>query len=542
MEKINNRIYSAIYLSFLISIFSSLSAYFFWFTLDDAYITLRYSKHLAEGYGIVWNLGADPIEGYTSFLWMAIGSIPHAIGLPPVAFMKILGIVSTVLTIIIIYEYGRFRSINQWILVVGTAQIAVSPAIAVLSVQGMETTTAMLLVLFTTIGALEVIRKYRTKWAILMNVALFGGMLARPDLVVFGVFLEAGLAGLFYQQNRLSDLKSLFLNGFLLVFLPGVVYMLSRYWYFGHLFPNPFYIKSGFSLLGPLQIFEFVMLLIGPLLFVTLVVSVQHAKVRKALIKMSPLCLAIISFLSLYIFITPIQGYLYRFLITVFPTALLILMLALNKSKLTIDNFSLNSSSVARVALVCLLISGLFVYPLFTAPESISQTDKRTQGDRVVMGQALESLENQDYQMFVSESGALPYYSEWEAVDQLGLNSEEIAHKGLTQQLLSDYDPDLIMHLASQGASTPSQSSVRDAYLDNSSYALVAVVHKQNADRTNVHPNNVHAYYVDTESEGYRDIACTIVSQDLEYANKSLFAEQTGLNIQVSNITASDCK
>jgi hypothetical protein len=248
------------------------------------------------------------------------------------------------------------------------------------------------------------------------------------------------------------------------------------------------------------------------------------------------------SFLTLYILITPIQGYLYRFLVTVFPAALLILMLALNKSKLTRDDFSLNSSSMARVALICLLISGLFVYPLFTAPESISQTDKRTQGDRVVMGQALGSLENQDYQMFVSESGALPYYSEWEAVDQLGLNSEEIAHKGLTQQLLSDYDPDLIMHLASQGSSTPSQSSVRDAYLDNSSYALVAVVHKQNADRTNVHPNNVHAYYVDTESEGYRDIACTIVSQDLEYANRSLFAEQTGLNIQVSNITASDCK
>jgi hypothetical protein len=177
--------YDVSLLSFLIIAFLGLSIRFFWFTLDDAYITLRYSKHLAEGYGIVWNVGADPVEGYTSFLWMIIGVIPHAVGLPPVTFMKIFGVVSTVLTIIVIYGYGRFRSINRWILIVGSAQIAVSPAIAVLSVQGMETTTAMLLVLFSIIAAIEVIRNYNTKWAIAMNVALFIGMLTRPDLVVF---------------------------------------------------------------------------------------------------------------------------------------------------------------------------------------------------------------------------------------------------------------------------------------------------------------------------------------------------------------------
>lgn len=541
MKNIDINRYDLGFLSLLIAAFVGLSTRFFWFTLDDAYITLRYSKHLAEGYGIVWNVGTDPVEGYTSFLWMIIGVIPHSVGLPPVVFMKIFGAVSTALTVTVIYGYGRFRSVNRWILLIGSAQIAVSPAVAVLSVQGMETTTAMLLVSFVTISTIELIRNYSTKRAVAMNIALFLGMLTRPDLVVFGIFLEVGLAGLLYRQNRISDLKYLTLTGFLLVFLPGIVYMLSRYLYFGYIFPNPFYIKSGFSIFGPAQIFEFVMLLPGPVLFLTLATSVLYTQSRKALIKMSPLVLAIVAFLSLYIFITPIQGFLYRFLIPVFPATILILTLTLDQPKLNIEDIDIRSVPIMRVVMTVLLISGLFVYPLSTAPESLSQTGRRTQGDRVVMGQALGSLENEDYQMFVSESGALPYYSGWDAIDWLGLNNEQIAHNGLSQQLLMEQRPDLIMLLSPRPATFSKKRPVLGTYLDNSSYTLVAVVPRQNADGTNVQSGGLHLYFVNTESEGYRDITCTILTQDLKYADRSLVANQAAVDIQVSNITASNC-
>jgi hypothetical protein len=406
----------------------------------------------------------------------------------------------------------------------------------------METTTAMLLVTFVTISAIEVIRNYSTKWAVGMNIALFIGMLTRPDLVVFGIFLEVGLAGLLYRQNQISDLKNLILIGFLLVFLPGIVYMLSRYLYFGYIFPNPFYIKSGFSLGGPIQIFEFVMLLAGPVLFVTLATSLLYTQSRKALIKMSPLVLAIVGFLSLYIYIEPIQGFLYRFLIPVFPATILILMLTLNQSKLNVEDIDIRSWPVTRVAMAVLLISGLFVYPLFTAPESLNQTDRRTQGDRVVMGQALGLIEGEGYEMFVTESGAIPYYSGWEAIDELGLNSEQIAHNGLNQQYLSDYEPDLTQMLVSgQPSMIQAKSPETATYLNNSSYSLVAAVHKQNADRTNIASDRFHVYFVNTESEGYRDIACAVISQDLEYANRSIITQQATIDIQMSNITRSDC-
>src|SRR4249920_3126077 len=42
-------------------------------TLDDAYITYRYARHLAEGYGLgAWNHVGEHVEGYSSPLWTVL--------------------------------------------------------------------------------------------------------------------------------------------------------------------------------------------------------------------------------------------------------------------------------------------------------------------------------------------------------------------------------------------------------------------------------------------------------------------------------------
>lgn len=47
--------------------FALLAARFDW-VCDDAYITFRYARNLAEGHGLVYNAG-EAIEGYSNFLW-----------------------------------------------------------------------------------------------------------------------------------------------------------------------------------------------------------------------------------------------------------------------------------------------------------------------------------------------------------------------------------------------------------------------------------------------------------------------------------------
>jgi hypothetical protein len=53
-----------------------------------------------------------------------------------------------------------------------------------------------------------------------------------------------------------------------------------------------------------------------------------------------------------------------------------------------------------------------------------------------------------NYTMAVTEAGDLPFYSDWKAIDAIGLNDEFIAHHGgvLTEAYLDTYRPKLILY------------------------------------------------------------------------------------------------
>jgi arabinofuranosyltransferase len=56
----------------------------FWFLCDDAYIAFRYVNNSALGHGYVWNPPPfSPVEGYTSFAWVAILDLVNRLGIPP---------------------------------------------------------------------------------------------------------------------------------------------------------------------------------------------------------------------------------------------------------------------------------------------------------------------------------------------------------------------------------------------------------------------------------------------------------------------------
>ncbi len=54
-----------------------------YFTLiDDAMISMRYAAHLAHGYGLVWNVGEAPVQGFTNPLWTLLMAVPHTLHVP----------------------------------------------------------------------------------------------------------------------------------------------------------------------------------------------------------------------------------------------------------------------------------------------------------------------------------------------------------------------------------------------------------------------------------------------------------------------------
>lgn len=63
------------------------------FTVDDAYISFRYAENLANGHGLVYNIG-ERVEGYTNFLWTVLLALFHRLGAPVPAAAKVLGAIS----------------------------------------------------------------------------------------------------------------------------------------------------------------------------------------------------------------------------------------------------------------------------------------------------------------------------------------------------------------------------------------------------------------------------------------------------------------
>ena len=128
------------------------------FNTDDAYISLRYARHLAEGHGIVWNIGEyPPVEGYTNFLFVILGAGGIYFGLDPLLILKIFSSCSLGMTCVALYRIARL-----WVGPVG----ATFPALILTSYTGM---------IFWTVSGLETaVYQMFVTWAVLVFIKSFG--------------------------------------------------------------------------------------------------------------------------------------------------------------------------------------------------------------------------------------------------------------------------------------------------------------------------------------------------------------------------------
>lgn len=76
--------------------------------VDDANIFFTYGKHLADGHGLVWNVGGERVEGYSSTLWMLTAGATYWLGAPTEGVLLLLSVllVAAALTLLV-YEMER---------------------------------------------------------------------------------------------------------------------------------------------------------------------------------------------------------------------------------------------------------------------------------------------------------------------------------------------------------------------------------------------------------------------------------------------------
>jgi hypothetical protein len=434
--------------------------------LDDAFISFRYAENMAAGHGLVYNPG-EPVEGYTTFLWVFLLGIGKAIGFELVLLSRALGSVFALGCLLLVAFADRGVSLlNHRQAIVAVLFLGTCGAFSPWAISGMEVTLFMLLV---TAAVLLYLRAQRTensnRGLALTGLACALAALTRPEgLIVFGViFLNQLYDSLTRKNAGVIYLAVAFLAGY-------VPYFVWRYAYYGYLLPNTFYAKVGSTaaqiVRGGEYALKFALAALNLLLLAFLPLLLRRWWRQHAELRILPMMILVFAAYTIVVGGDCMPAY--RFFAPVLP------LLCLQ----------------AAVSLTMLWDRKVLFYPLLVAALAYSvymaHTDYQMSGllhrDYIAwrgkeVGLWLKYNVDPDAVVATNTAGSVPYFSELRAVDMLGMNDSHIAHcriedmgsgfvgheKGDGEYVLSRR-PDIIIFGSAEGSETPAFRSDRELY------------------------------------------------------------------------------
>ena len=398
------------------------------FPVDDAFILFRYSKNLANGLGPNWN-SEGHVEGYTSFLWMAVLAGMDKAGIDIVAGARALAWASILGTLVIVWRIWKLWADEHpgsgldspAVLAIALLGLGLADGVSFWGFSGMETPLFMLLLAFAAYLYLAEQRGSAVPWSALAFVAV---ALTRPEGAiaagVTGAFVVAEVA---YAEDRPRAIARAAAWGALFVGLYGS-YFLWRYSYYDYLFPNTFYAKAGPTtavlnrgvdyILAALLNYQ-LLAMFGGLALLTLL-----PRLRRDAAYIGALTLALLGAVAIEggdsfghgRFIAPLLPLMY--LSGVAGFAVLLRRLP----------FDVRQSGVA--AGVFLAVAGLML--LRGSNNPYLPEERYNAEDRRMLGEWLSERTPPDYTIAAFAIGTLGYYSDRDMLDLLGLNDVTIGH------------------------------------------------------------------------------------------------------------------
>lgn len=386
------------------------------FTVDDAYVTFWYSRNLADGHGPVWNVGADPVEGFTNFGWMVLLAPFAALEWHLDAVAKLVSILIGVITVGMLVRHG-YR-LGSWAaaVVAGSAFVVFLPTYFHIAA-GLETVAFAAVVLRASVVGLDAVENRPVRAWEPPLLAVAAGLLRPEGVLVAAVPLAVWL------WRRRRDGVAWFWTGSAVAM--GVGYFAWRWSFYGHPVPNPFHgalggLDTGLGWLGDTAV------VMGPLLVLTGVLFVPRETRGRAAVLLGVVAVTYLP----YAFAGPGTDYLYRFAYHAFPVVCLGAGLGVSAIAGRLgDNAVLQQSLAAVTGVLAVGWVGLWGVVADQLP-LIANYGIDLQRAHVAVGKALAEADvaPERRSVAVPDAGAIPYHSGWETVDYSGLNDEEIAH------------------------------------------------------------------------------------------------------------------
>ncbi len=433
-----------------------------WFTynqiltgIDDANIFFVYAKNLAEGNGLVYNAGGEPVEGFTSFLWVLILSLFYLAGPMEVItlFFNLLLLSYTFYRLTLFVDKLNSASENKnplgFYSLIVLAFICLIPGyidwtILTLMETGLWSTLLVLISLNLCQLFLEPENKKLSRSLLFLMPLL---VLTRPESLAWGlVFIAIRGVQLLYFRHSIKESIHKVLPLFASYFVTLILLFVFRLSYFGYLLPNTYYAKmSGtpvenitdgfYYLLRYVKENPFIPVFVLGLIIALFLIMRRAINTRGKLQPVSLIQACIILITGLQFLIPLYTGgdhfYLSRFLQPLYPLLLLGFFNGRFWKEHGLKNFSLNNGQAAFV------LTSLFLLILATTRFSfLGNSSIYKEFEIARMGR---DTGNQLNAMFENTSAAYPsvgtylaggiaYAYKGHTVDLLGLNNTRMAH------------------------------------------------------------------------------------------------------------------
>jgi arabinofuranosyltransferase len=232
---------ACLYGAFIIRMAFRVHGTVYWTLIDDAMVSMRYAQHLAAGYGLVWNVGQAPLEGFTNPLWMCFMALLHVLHIPTpkisllvmiAAGIALLGLALTVHLVSRAMNPGaKFGPL------IATTITAFYFPLVFWSLRGMEVGVLALAVSLALLLCLRFPENGDSRRAVMLGLLCAAAMAVRLDAVVQVLVLLAYLATL--RSVRVRDrVIAAAVAGLALATILGLQRL-----YFGDALPNTYYLK-----------------------------------------------------------------------------------------------------------------------------------------------------------------------------------------------------------------------------------------------------------------------------------------------------------
>lgn len=411
------------------------------YAADDAFITFRYARNLAQGAGVTWNPGEPPLEGYSNFLWMLLASAALKLGLDPLAAARAIAVLCYGGSLILVRRLALRAGASARHVNLPVLMFAAIPAFAYWTVSGLETISVVFLSLLYFLVLARDADAAALPWRSALVADLL--LLSRPDTPILIVLGALPLLRPFTAERRAWLLR------LVLMALPiAAVYLGWKWVTFHRLFANTVAAKlhpmAGLTLVTGFFGFAF------PLMVLLVAALPRGARLLEKQVLVVALGLLVVMLNA-----AAQVGHYYRFFLPILAPMLATVALAADRWRA--------AARAAPRALPATLFAMALLYTLSPLLAMIDYAAREAQGlerAHVHIARLLRQTYTPDRLLAASDCGVVPYISQMRTLDLWGLNDRTIAEHGFDAAYVMRARPDaVVLH-----SLHPDEFTGRDVY------------------------------------------------------------------------------